>query len=136
MARRVRASSNISRAVQFAVALDNTAGTLADLCATLRKARVNIEALSVSDNTDCGWVRVIATPAVKARAALARHTVCAQQVLAVEAVDKPGELERLARALARAGVNVNYVYGSTARGSPSRLFFGVSDVDRAFKALA
>jgi len=126
------------RVVQFSVALDNTAGTLADLCAAMRRSGVNVEALMVSDNTDCGWVRLIATPAVKARAALARgkYTVCAQLVVGVEAADEPGELERLARALAKAGVNVNYMYGSTVTGRPSRLFMGVSDADRAVRALS
>lgn len=139
MARKSRRQgrAGVSSAVQFSVALDNTAGTLAALCAALRKARVNIEALSVTDNTDCGWVRLIATPAVRARTALARHkhTVCAQLVLSVEAADRPGELEHISRALARAGVNVNYVYGSTVAGQPSRLILGVGDVDGALRAL-
>ncbi len=139
MARRSRAESSPAfKAVQFSVALDNTAGTLADLCAALRKARVNIDAVSVTDNTDCGWVRLIATPAARARAALAqaKHTVCAQLVVGIEAQDVPGELERIARALAKAGVNVSYVYGSTVKGQPSRLYFGLSDVERAIRALS
>ena len=137
MARRSSSTLPAQRAVQFTVALDNAAGTLAALCATLRRARVNVEAVSVTDNTDCGWVRLIATPAPRARAALARagHTVCAQLVMAVEVPDRPGELERLCRGLAKAGVNVGYIYGSTVKGSPSRLFLGVKDVDVAIKAL-
>lgn len=124
-------------AVQFSIGLDNTAGTLARLCAMLRKAKVNIEAISVSDNTDCGWVRIVATPPAKARAALAKgkYLVCAQRVIVARAVNKPGELERIAQRLAKAGVNVNYVYGSaTGSGSPA-LVMGVSDVDRAVDAL-
>jgi hypothetical protein len=125
------------KAVQFSIALDNTAGTLARLCGLLRRSKVNIEAISVSDNTDCGWVRMIATPSAKARAVLhkARYTVCAQLVVTVEAADRPGELERITSRLARAGVNVNYVYGSTPRGEGSTLVLGVSDADRAMKSL-
>ncbi len=125
------------KAVQFTVALDNTAGTLARLCARLRKAGVNLQAVSVSDNTDCGWIRLLATPSEKARRALARggYTVCAQQVLTVAAANRPGELERIANRLARAGINVNYVYGSTPPGSDSTLVFGVDNVGKAAKAL-
>lgn len=127
------------KAVQFTVALDNTAGTLALLCSRLRKAGVNLDAISVSDNTDCGWVRLIASPAAKARAALERagYTVCARQVVTAMVTDRPGELERLATRLAKAGVNVNYVYGSApgAKGASSMLVFGVSDVAKATKAL-
>ncbi len=125
------------RAVQFSVALDNTAGTLGKLCAALRKARVNIEAISVSDNTDCGWIRLIASPPQRAREALARgrYTVCAQLVLTLALANKPGELERIAARLAKAGVNIDYVYGSTPRGADSTLVLGVSDVDAAAKAI-
>lgn len=131
-------STTVSKAVQFSVGLDNSAGTLATLAAFLRKRGINIEALSVADNTDCGWVRVIATPSAKARAALARgrYLVCAQLVLLVRAANRPGELERVARALARAGINVDYVYGSTVPGEVSTLVMGVSDVEDAIEALS
>ncbi len=125
------------RAVQFSVALDNTAGTLGKLCALMRRARVNIEAIAVNDNTDCGWVRLVAAPAPRARAALARgrYTVCAQLVLTVPLENRPGELERVAGRLSKAGVNIDYVYGSTPRGAASTLVLGVSDVDAAASAL-
>ena len=128
---------SMPRAVQFSVALDNTAGTLAKLCAALRRARVNIDAVSVCDNRDCVWVRMLLRPAARARAALhkARYTVCAQLVLTVEAPDRPGELERIAARLARKGVNINYLYGSTPPGAGSTLVLSVSDVDRALTAL-
>lgn len=124
------------KAVQFSVGLDNTAGTLAKLCAVLRKARVNILAISVSDNADCGWVRVIAEPAAKARAALARarYTVCAQLVVIADITDTPGALEGVATCLAKAGVNVNYVYGSHGSGD-AELVLGVSDAEAAMRAL-
>lgn len=124
-------------AVQFSIALDNAAGTLARVCGLLKKSKVNIQAISVSDNTDCGWVRVVATPSAKARAVLhkAGYTVCAQQVVVVRAADRPGELEKLCHRLSKLAVNVDYVYGSVVAGVPSVLVFGVSDVERAMKAL-
>lgn len=125
-------------AVQFSIALDNAAGTLARLCAVLRKSGVNIDAISVSDNTDCGWVRIVATPSAKARAVLhkAGYTVAAQLVLILPAVNEPGELERICARLAKVGVNVNYVYGSATDAGASTLVMGVSDTDGAVKALA
>jgi hypothetical protein len=125
------------KAVQFSVALDNTAGSLAGLCGVLRRAGANIEAISVSDNTDCGWVRLVATPAPKARAALARAglTAGAQLVIVLDAPNRAGELERVAKKLAKAGVNINYVYGSNPRGTGSTLVLGVSDASAALDAL-
>lgn len=125
------------KVVQFSVGLDNSAGTLARLCSMLHKAGVNIEAISVSDNTDCGWVRIIATPAELAREALDkdRYTVCAQLVLAISLENQPGVLGKLAATLGKAGVNINYVYGSTPPGQASTLILGVSDVDAAMEAI-
>lgn len=127
----------MSTAVQFSIALDNTAGTLARLCSVLGKARINIEAISVSDNTDCGWVRIVASPTAKARAVLhkAKYTVCAQLVLTIPAPNKPGELERICTRLAKAGINVGYVYGSAPSGGGSTLVMGVDDAEKAAKAI-
>ncbi|MBM4109438.1 MAG: ACT domain-containing protein [Phycisphaerae bacterium] len=126
------------KAVQLSVALDNTAGSLAALCGTLHRARVNIDAISVSDNTDCGWVRLLASPPQRARAALvrAKYTVSAQQVVALDAPNRPGELARICKKLARAGINVNYVYGSTPGADAPTLVLGVSDAAHALDALA
>ena len=33
-------------AVQFSIALDNTAGTLAKLCGLLKRSKINVEAIS------------------------------------------------------------------------------------------
>ncbi len=125
------------KAVQFSVALDNTAGTLAALCARLHKAGANLEAITVVDNAECGWVRFVASHAPKARAALERagYTVCANQVVTARVGNKKGELERLAAKLAKAGVNINYIYGSASDASPTMLVFGVSDIAKAVKAI-
>ena len=125
------------RVTQFCVGLDNKPGTLAKLCGVLKRAKVNIEAISVADSADCAWVRLVASPPAAAKAALtkARFNFCTQRALAIKAVNRPGELERIAAKLAKAGVNVNYVYGSGAGASPSTLVFSVSNLDRAAKAV-
>jgi hypothetical protein len=125
------------RATQFCVGLDNKPGALAKLCGTLQRAKVNIDAISVADSADCAWVRLIASPTTAAKAALtkARFSFCTQRVLALKAVNRPGELERIAAKLAKVGVNVNYVYGSGAGASPSTLVLSVSNLERASKAV-
>lgn len=128
----------MARATQFCVGLCNKPGTLATLCGALRRAKVNIDAISVADNLDGAWVRLVATPVAAARAALTkgRFDFCTQRVLAVKVTNRPGELERIATKLAKAGVNVNYVYGSNAADSVSTLVLSVSNLDRAAKLLA
>lgn len=126
------------KAVQLSVALDNSAGSLAALCGALHRAHINIDAISVSDNTDCGWVRLLVSPPQKARASLvrAKYTVSAQQVVALDAPNRPGELARICKKLAKAGVNINYVYGSTPGSETPTLVLGVNDASAALDALA
>ncbi len=127
----------MARATQFCVGLDNKPGTLAKLCGALKRAKVNVEAITVADNAECCWVRFVGSPAEGARKALTRgrFNFCTQRVLRLKVANKPGELERIASKLARAGVNINYVYGSNAEGASSTLVLSVSNLARAAKLL-
>jgi hypothetical protein len=127
----------MTKATQFCVGLSNAPGTLAKLCGTLNRAKVNIDALSVADTADCCWVRVVATPPATAKRALtkARFNFCTQPVLAVTVPNRRGELERLAGKLGKAGVNINYVYGSNGPGASSTLVFSVDDLAAATRAV-
>ncbi len=125
---------------ELCVALHNQPGTLAKLCGLMRRAKVNIDAVSVSENAECNWVRLVATPPASARRVLTKagYHFTAQKVLAAKARNRPGELERLAAALGKARVNIHYVYGSNS-GAPaatgSTLIFSVSDLRKAAKLL-
>lgn len=124
-------------ATQFCVALENKPGELAKLCATLRKAGVNLLGVSIIESTEAGWVRLCAQPEAKARAALKDrgYTFSSRKVLVLRPVNQPGELEKIARMLARAGVNINYLYGTSGIASSSTMVLNVSDVDAARKVL-
>jgi len=127
----------MAKATEFCIGLDNKPGTLAKLCGTLKRAKVNIDAVSVSENAECCWVRMVASPAVTAKRVLgkAKYHYCVQPVLTLAAHNRPGELERVASKLARAGVNINYVYGSNSKGVPSTLVLSVGDLKRAAAVL-
>lgn len=127
----------MARATQFCVGLENKPGALAKLCGSLKRAKVNIEAISVVDNADGCWVRLIALPMAKARDALTRgkFEFCTQRVLTIEAADEPGALERIASQLSKAGVNINYVYASTGDGATALIVLGVDNLTKATKAV-
>ncbi len=124
----------MARGTQFCVSLANKPGELAKMAGALRRAKVNIQAISVADNADCCCVRMIASPAAAAKRALMRAKcgVCTQPVLVLKLPDLPGQLQKVAGKLARAKININYVYGSGAGGGkPSTVVLGVSDVAKA-----
>ena len=125
------------KATQFCVAILNKPGTLARLCRSLARAKVNIAAISVNENNECSLVRFVASPAATARAALTkgRFTFTTLPVLRLRLMNRPGEMARVAGRLAKSGVNINYVYGSSGDTERSTLIVGAADLRRAAKAL-
>ena len=128
------------RAMEFCVGLDNTPGTLGRLCSALRKAKVNVEAVSVSENTECCWVRLVVTPPATAKRVLTkgRYHFSTKAVLVVRAHNEPGQLAGLASRLGKAGVNIHYLYGSNPPGDihGSIVVVSVDDLAKAERALA
>jgi hypothetical protein len=123
---------------QLTVFLENRPGILADLCAHLRDNGINVRAIMTLDSTDTGAVRMILDPPDEARTVLASAGVAhtTTECLAVQMPDYPGGLAEVARILSLAGVNVDYIYGSSTAGPGTALgIFGVSDVERAITHL-
>lgn len=126
----------MARGIQLSLALENKPGQVAKVAATLARAKVNIEAISVVDSAEVGIVRLVTSSNAKARAALKKAGLNAVQtpVIIAKLPNEPGALAKAARKLAAAKVNVEYIYGSAARkGQPSTIVIGVSDIERAAK---
>jgi len=120
------------RATQLCVTLENKPGQLARLTSVLQRAKVNIEAISVVDSADCGQIRLVTSSAAKAKAALGRAGMCTcqQPVLVMRVCNQPGVLSEISTKLAKAKINISYIYGS-AIGDEGLLVLGVSDVAKA-----
>ena len=50
-----------------------------------------------------------------------------EDVVAVEMPNRVGELEKVAKKIADAGININYIYGTTGTGKSSICVFKTSD---------
>ncbi|MCI0631751.1 MAG: ACT domain-containing protein [Phycisphaerales bacterium] len=130
----------MAKATQFCIALLNKPGTLARLCRILGRANVNIAAISVAENNECSWVRLVASPAKTVRATLSKghFTYTTLPVLRLGLKNRPSELARVASRLAKNGININYVYGSSAGSGDaerSMLIVGSDDIAATAKAL-
>jgi hypothetical protein len=102
---------------QVTAFLTNEPGALARVAKALAAAKVNIEGISVLENTDSGQVRMIVSSANAAVKALKRAGIGAtvQTVAVLSLKDRPGALAQAAGRLAAAGVNINYVYGTACQ---------------------
>jgi hypothetical protein len=133
----------MEKRTQFTVMATNKPGELAWLAKILGKAKVNIEAISINDGVHHGVVKIVVDDAKAARKALKKAELAAseQDVLAVALADKPGAMADLCAKLARKGVNIDYIYGSTCacgEGGCScecRVILSVTDAAAARAAL-
>lgn len=123
-------------AKQLTVMLENRPGMLAELCSELARLAVNIQALHAETGRPIAAVRMVASqPEVAKRVFSAMGLNFAEEdVLTVKIGDRPGSLGRVTRKLAEKGINIDYAYGSVARGSTQALLvMGVSDLAAAAK---
>ena len=104
---------------QISVFVENRSGQLGDVTRVLEEANINIRALSLSDTTDFGVLRLMADDTEKARNVLSRagFTVGSTPVVAVDVADRPGGLGRVLAVLSEHGINVEYLYAYTQRES-------------------
>jgi hypothetical protein len=107
-------------------------GVAASIGEALGNAGVEIAGLFGSGRF--GEIHVLVDDAAAARTAIEEAGLQVgdeREALVVDAEDKPGELGRIARRIADAGVNVLYVYVA----SNNRLVFVAEDVERARGAI-
>lgn len=118
---------------EFVLKLDNRPGALARLTELLAGGGVNIEALAAWGMDDEGIVRLITddTEATRRLLSDAGLAVTEHQVLATFLPHQPGELARVARSLADAGVNIDALYVLRAMGNGIELAFAVDQPESA-----
>jgi hypothetical protein len=112
------------------VMLEDRPGTLAALGEALGKAGVNIEGLCGVPSEGKGAVHILVEDAAAARKAIEGakiHVHEERDVLVLKMEDRPGELGRVCRRIAGAGVNINLTYLATN----TRLVLGVDNLDKA-----
>jgi hypothetical protein len=129
---------SLEAVTQLAIFLENKPGALGRVCDALAKAGINISALTVSDTVDHSVVRMIVSDATKALMLLGERGVLAfeNDVLCIEATNERGVLGKIADALSRAGVNIEYAYFASGSTSPKGLIIlRPSDVQKAERAL-
>ncbi|MCL6622599.1 MAG: ACT domain-containing protein [Syntrophobacterales bacterium] len=123
---------------QISVFLENKAGRLAEVTRVLGEAGVNIRALSLADTTDFGILRLIVDNYVLARDVLKAKgfTVGKTEVVAIEVPDRPGGLASVLDILAKAGINVEYMYAFVQHsGKNAVIIFRFDNLDEAIALL-
>lgn len=118
---------------QLTLILENRPGVLADVCADLAQAKINIKGIYVENLVDHSAVRVVVSDPDKATHLLgaAGVLVFENEVVAITGENKPGTLANVARRLGKARVNIDYMYASTPDRGKATVYLRVNSVKRA-----
>ncbi len=117
---------------QLNVTAANRPGALARIAEVLAKNKINITGLDSSGPQRL--IRLLVSNPARAKRALLKAglKVRTEDVVVVTLADKPGALARTARKLANRRVNINYAYGTVARGGKrAAIVLGVAKPRRA-----
>jgi len=123
---------------QLSVFVENKPGKLLEALETLGNANVDLRALSLTDTSDFGILRVIVDNPGNALKTLedAGFLVKSNDVLAVVIGDKPGGLATVVRILSNAGVCIEYTYAFVAHSRDNAyVILRVDDNDTAVRVL-
>ncbi len=123
---------------QLSIFVENKAGRLAEITATIAAAGIDIRALSIADTTNFGILRLIVDKPDVAEKALreAGLTVSLTNVIAVGIPDQPGGFAVAMKALADENVDIEYMYAFISRDEGRAcVILRVGDNDAAIAAL-
>ncbi len=123
---------------QISVFVENKAGGLAEITDTLAKADINLRALSISETSDFGILRLIVDDSFAAANILKENgfIYSLTDVIAVSIPDQPGGLASVVRILSDNGFNVEYAYAfTTSKVDRAYIVIRVEDNEGAIKAL-
>lgn len=97
---------------QISVFLENKSGRLAELTNILAENQVDLIAISISDTTDFGILRMIVNDYQKAEKVLRENdmTVSITDVIAISIDDSPGGLAKALSILSKECIGVEYMY--------------------------
>ena len=118
---------------QFEVFVQNRPGEVARLAEVLAKNAVNVRGIATDLGGTPGIIRVITDDEASARRVLsgAGMEFRERDVLVLSLPDKPGELAKLTKKLARAGINIESMFILGPSTSEVQMAIGVDQREKA-----
>lgn len=119
---------------QISVFVENEVGSLARVTAVLREEHINLRAIASYDTPEFGILRMVVDQPERTKELMTQKgfVVKVSEVLAVELVDQPGELDRVLHIISEAGLTINYIYSFVIRNEKSPLMvMHLDDMEKA-----
>jgi hypothetical protein len=125
------------RAKALKVKVEDRPGILGEIASALGAKGVNVRGLQGWAEGSQAFICLVVDKLTAASKVLASRglTPLEEEVLEIQMVNEPGALGEVARVLGDAGVNIRHVFVGAGGGRRTTVFFAVSDVAAALKAL-
>ena len=123
---------------QLSIFVANKPGVLGKVCDLLKKEKINIFAITTSDNRDHSIIRLVVDEPHRALGLLEDYGTLVQEtdVIMIDGPNRSGTIGEIARRLGEAKINIEYLYSATAPSAKvGLLVFKPSNVGKALKVL-
>ncbi|UCC93108.1 MAG: hypothetical protein JSW25_00030 [Thermoplasmata archaeon] len=122
---------------QFVISLPKKPSAMAGVAEALAANGVNIRGISSETPGNKILLKVVTDDEATARATLAGKKVkfCENEILSVVVPDKPGEVAKIARRLARRMIQIENIYFLSRSGGRTEVAFTADDMTKAAETL-
>jgi hypothetical protein len=122
---------------QFEISLPKKPSSMAGVAEALAANGVNIRGISSETSTGGIILKVVTDDEATARATLAGKKVkfSEKEALSVVMPDRPGEIAKLTRRLARRMIQIENIYFLSRMGGQTEVAFTADDMDKAAETL-
>jgi hypothetical protein len=132
---RTMAKARKVKEISFEMA--NKVGLLSTVTAAIAGAKANITAICAYGMEGTAYFMLTTNSNAKAKKALAPLGVTVEErdVVEVEVADRPGELQKVAKKIADAGIDIEYMYATASSGKKETCIFMTSDNAKAVRVI-
>jgi hypothetical protein len=122
---------------QFSIEIKNRVGELARVTEVLAESAINIVAIASESAGPKPMIHIVTGDHDSARKALEKsgRDFREQDILVVKVLDRPGELAKVARRLAREAINVESIYLFGKNRGYTEFAMAVDELEKAKKVL-
>ena len=125
-----------SKVKHLVFSLPSKIGLLSEVASFITAAKINIESICAYEMGEQGFFMLITDNNTKAKKILSAMgaEVTSEEILTVEMPNKLGELQKVAKKISDAGVDITYIYGSPVKGKMTLVLKTAND-KKALKVL-
>ena len=122
---------------EFKVFIADKPGELARVTEALANAAVNIRAIASESKHENSFLRIVTSDVTTTEKALSQAGLRFElsDILDLELLDRPGELAKVSKRLARAGINVHSIFILASKNGRTEIALVVDNPERARIAL-